>query len=491
MWNRIRWLAILFLVLSPVTNAHVGSPDVFYEGMAGPYRLLVTVRTPPMVPGIAQIEVNAIDGEVKRITIVALRVVGEGASNAPPPDVMSRSEANPRHFTGPLWLMASGSWQVRMEVFGDRGSAEMAVPIAAAARRSLRMQRALGAILLALMGLLVCALISIVGAATGESQLSPGDVVGPQQRRFARVSMAATAVVLAGILLLGNKWWDAAAAERRDLMIYKPPPMQAALTNQNTLALKLGFSAWHDRRKTTMLMDKIIPDHGHLLHAFLLRVPELDRFYHLHPERTGDNVFSERVPAMVAGEYQIFADIVRESGFADTMSARITSQDLLGEVSNPDDAVAVAVPLSQGKPNLVATLPDGGRVQWDTEGHAMRAGTTLLLCFRVLGPDGNAARELQPYMGMAGHLVVVKHDLSVFAHLHPAGSVPMAAVMLLNANPGAYGGMTGMTHGRATGSPADIAFPYGFPQAGEYRLFLQFKLSKKIQTAVFDANIGD
>src|SRR5258708_2761156 len=102
----------------PICGAHVGSPDVFYEGMAGPYRLFVTVRTPPMIPGIAQIEVRVLDGNVADIRIAPLRLVGAGSQNAPPSDRMERSQVDAQYFTGKLWLMQSGSWQVRMEVFG-------------------------------------------------------------------------------------------------------------------------------------------------------------------------------------------------------------------------------------------------------------------------------------------------------------------------------------------------------------------------------------
>ena len=61
-----------------------------------------------------------------------LRAVGEGSENAPPPDRMERSLADTQFFTGKLWLMASGSWQVRMEVLGAKGKGEMAVPVPAA-----------------------------------------------------------------------------------------------------------------------------------------------------------------------------------------------------------------------------------------------------------------------------------------------------------------------------------------------------------------------
>ena len=52
--KRAPWF--LALVAIPVTaHAHVGSPDVYFEGAAGPYRVLVTVRPPTAVPGIAEV----------------------------------------------------------------------------------------------------------------------------------------------------------------------------------------------------------------------------------------------------------------------------------------------------------------------------------------------------------------------------------------------------------------------------------------------------
>jgi hypothetical protein len=85
-------------------------------------------------------------------------------------------------------------------------------------------------------------------------------------------------------------------------------------------------------------------------------------------------------------------------------------------------------------------------------------------------------------MGMPGHLVVVRADWSVFAHLHPAGSAPMASVELAN-GPGMA------THAGHTQSP-DITFPYGFPSAGHYRLFVQIKRGGRVETGVFDAQVN-
>jgi hypothetical protein len=47
------------------------------------------------------------------------------------------------------------------------------------------------------------------------------------------------------------------------------------------------------------------------MHAFLLRVPAMDRFYHLHPEQADEGSFTLELPAIPAGKYKVFADIVR------------------------------------------------------------------------------------------------------------------------------------------------------------------------------------
>src|ERR1700730_5341203 len=151
---------VLCLLLSPGAWAHVGSPDVFYQGMAGPYRLFVTVRMPQMIPGIAQVEVQCLEGSAEDIQIVPLRVIGEGSKTAPPPDRMQRSQADPKHFSGKLWFMESGSWQVRIAVSGASGKAEMAVPVPAYAQRTLAMQKTTGAVLAGLMAFLALSLIS-------------------------------------------------------------------------------------------------------------------------------------------------------------------------------------------------------------------------------------------------------------------------------------------------------------------------------------------
>ncbi len=45
--------------------------------------------------------------------------------------------------------------------------------------------------------------------------------------------------------------------------------------------------------------------------------------------------------------------------------------------------------------------------------------------------------------------------------------------------------MDKMNHGASN----EIAFPYGFPQAGDYRIFVQVKRAGKIETGEFVAKV--
>jgi hypothetical protein len=87
-------------------------------------------------------------------------------------------------------------------------------------------------------------------------------------------------------------------------------------------------------------------------------------------------------------------------------------------------------------------------------------------------------------MGMAGHAVFVRSDESVFAHIHPAGSPPMAALAVAQKD-------IGTSHNMAMAMSPEVSFPYGFPQAGDYRLFVQVKRSGRVETGVFDTRVSN
>jgi hypothetical protein len=481
---------------------------VYFEGAAGPYHLLVTVNPPAMVPGIAQVQVRVTSGTVDSISVAPVYVNGRDQGLPPAADVLQRSEADPQWFTGKVWMMESGSWEVRVGVAGTEGTGKLAVPVPVFARRTLPMEKGLGALLFGLMVFLSVGIAAIAGAAAREGGLAAGAVPSARNRRLGQIAMAVAGALVVTVLALGNWWWNAQAADLKRNMIYSTPPLRVSFNQRDAntvngadqLTLRIEEDFWHKTRKDQWSMS-LIPDHGHLMHAFLLRVSAMDRFYHLHPVQADDGSFTVKLPEMPAGKYKIFADIVRSTGFPETLVSEIDLPDVKGEPLSDDDSGVTAsafestrsasilagssstAPAAQ---TSVAQLPDGDRMVWEQDQSALKAGQVSWFRFRVEDAKHQPVNDLEPYMGMAGHAEFVRSDLSVFAHVHPAGSVSMASLMIVQQDFGVP-----MDHGSMQSLPAEVSFPYGFPQPGDYRLFVQVKRHGQVETGVFDAHVAN
>ncbi len=497
MWLRTIGIFVAVLVARVSMSAHVGSPDVFFEGDAGPYHLFVTVRVPQVIPGIAEIQVRSASNDVEKIEIVPMRLSGAGSNFPPTPDVADRSKQDPQFFTGNLWLMEFGALKVRVSAEGNKGKGELAVPVPAFAQRTLPMERSLGGLLAFLMLFLAVGMVFIAGAAAREGNLEPGVTPSPARARRARVVMVITAVMVIGIIYLGKAWWGAEASNyKRGVNFFKPPEAETQLENGNRLVIRGRGQdpAWSKE----VNMEEVIPDHNHLMHLFLLSTPGMERMWHLHPERGDAGSFVDDLPDMPAGRYEVFADVVDKAGFPWTLVGQVDLPQINGKTLAGDDSTWSGTPLTIPTGDAaVAQLADGGRLIWEMGSAPLVANAAMVFKFRLEDKDGNPAKDMEPYMGMAGHAEFVSSDMSVFAHIHPAGSASMAALELANAGPAAGAAAVdatmssgGMAMPMASGPlEPEVSFPYGFPKAGEYRIFVQVKRAGQVETGVFDAHV--
>jgi hypothetical protein len=281
--RRLRWFALFMsFALALPAYAHIGSKDVYEEVQAGPYKLFVTIRTPNVIPGVATIEVRSSGATVSSIRITPTPLTGEASKHPPTSDAMQRSAADPAFFTGSLWLMASGSWQVHFDIDGAAGKASTSVPVSAMPLSILPMQRSLG-IALALSGiLLVIGIAGIAAAAVGQSRLDPGSTPNPTARRRALVAGVSTLAVTLLLVYGGYKWWNLeAAAYAED--IYHPLSLRPTLLG-NTLDLEIGrYNADATHTFKARSNDDLLPDHGHVMHLYAIRQPGMDAAFHLHP----------------------------------------------------------------------------------------------------------------------------------------------------------------------------------------------------------------
>jgi hypothetical protein len=489
--------ALGVLVLYVLLSAHVGSPNIFFDGHAGPYPVRVIVRPPGVIPGLAEITVRVAEPDVRRVAVRPVRW-NLGLEGAPRPDEARPVPGDRELWSAELWFMDFGSYSVHVEIEGARGAGTVIVPVPAVATQQKAMEPWFGAMLAGIGLFLVVGLLTLVGSAVREASLPPGEHPDRKQVRRSWIARAIALPVVALLLFGGMRWWQAEdAAYRANLFAPLEIETRATLEADGpVLTLAITDSTWTGGR-----WSPLIPDHGKLMHMFLIREPALDAFAHVHPVRLDSISFRLPLPPLPAGSYRVYADIVHESGFVQTLTDRVEIPAFPAApvpTLDPDDSWRVA----STAVGAHSPLEDGSTMTREAAELPLVAGRETTLRFRVRDPDG-APAHLEPYMGMLSHAVVTREDGAVFVHLHPMGTVSMTSQLLFEQR------TRGDTLRTETGElilrePADhalhaahavstdeVAFPYEFPQPGRYRIWVQVKREGRVLTGVFDAEVSE
>jgi hypothetical protein len=241
-----------------------------------------------------------------------------------------------------------------------------------------------------------------------------------------------------------------------------------------------------------------MPDHGKAAHLFIAGVDSLHGFAHLHPVEQGHDALASVLPPLPRGRYHLFADIVHENGMqrtlVDTFSYDPPADAPRAAPLDPDDAWfsgrATSLAVSSS-----ASLGDGMTIAWAGP-RAPVVGRTGVLRFTLADRAGGPVIA-EPYLGMRGHAVVMRHDGGVYVHLHPSGTSSMASEMAFAVRDRGDTTPDGRLrlpapHSMVQGAEPlrEIAFPYAFPSAGSYRVWIQLRVGGEVRTAAFDATVA-
>jgi len=396
-------------------------------------------------------------------------------------------------------------------------------------------------VLSALAILLFLGALKIAGAIFGESRLEPGARPTKKDQWRGRGAMGLAAGVLALLAFGGKLWWDIEDANYRTNALYKPLPVLAlARTERDQQILTIKVDSAERRGQWTPL----IPDHGKMMHLFLVRGGTPGAFAHLHPARRSAVEFEAALPPLPAGPYHVYADFTHEDGFAETLTAtaEIPPASLamkrlwLGNSAEPICSVAVAQRLATNlflppdaddswqidnavpgsprqrnnfSPDPTQRVVDAGggyKMIWEHPGPLIE-NQDASLRFRLLAPNNQPAL-LEPYLGMLGHAAVRRQDGAVFAHIHPVGTFSMAAQeFFVNGKAGKPPTLTGQpsllpgekqpaagefhgSHTNGIGTAGEVSFPYAFPKSGPYRIWVQTRSEGRIVTGVFETTVA-
>jgi hypothetical protein len=529
--------SILLLLTIFTTQAHVGSAGVVFEGQAGKYVLQVYVQPPDVIPGTAKVTVLADGTDITHVGISPI-YFWFGDEGTPRSDEALPIKGEINRFEGQIWLMNSGATSVQVEIEGARGKGKLIVPVSATSTARRTMPAGLGWILAALGLFLIGVLTTIFGASVSDSLQPVGEKANHKTIRK-RITGSVVGASFCGLFLfIGNNWWNNETEDYKRNM-FQPYTATTKIVDGNTLKLTIDSNSVNER-----WTSYIIPDHGKLMHLFLVKQGSMDAFAHLHPVRIDTLNYEATLPNLPTGKYLVFADIMRYNGFQYTITDSVEIKSPLKNgvhtirfVDDLDDTYVITNAINEkktntpdqniticGTPGVRTKLQDGSSIVWEEKPNKpLLAGEVYDLKFSVLSPDGKMA-DLQPYLGMMGHAAIIKNDGSTYIHLHPTGTVSSTAVTVMEKRIGETTPTPVLLPTKVfkdsvdkvmakiqTMSEADrdkflmpnmkhqinqkghhgnmVSFPYVFPAAGDYRIWLQIKRNGKVLTGAFEAKV--
>lgn len=188
------------------------------------------------------------------------------------------------------------------------------------------------------------------------------------------------------------------------------------------------------------------------MHFYAVR-SDLAGFQHLHPTMAPDGTWTASLAALTPGTWRTYASFTPNSG--DGKGAAM----VLSRTVNVDGAAATEqLPAASGTTQVDGYTVTVQEVPMANMAHPMTVS---------IAKDGKPVTDLQPYLGTYAHLTAFHADDMAFAHLHPEAE----------AEDGGQGG-------------PDLSFHAEFPQAGNWRLFLQFQTAGRLHTAALTVKVG-
>lgn len=191
-------------------------------------------------------------------------------------------------------------------------------------------------------------------------------------------------------------------------------------------------------------MGKLEPTHEKLMHLILVR-DALDEFLHLHPEVSDDGQAKIDLTVAEPGLYQVYVDYQPTGGQPGTARTTLT---VAGD-SRP------AAELKTNAPGEVVA----GELSADIAITADADGKSQTITFRLKDRQtADPVKDLEPYLGAMGHLVVIQAATKAYIHAHPEHD---------------------------TGATSEVAFEVHPPASGQYAGWAQFQRGGAIVTVPF------
>ncbi|MFD5826402.1 hypothetical protein [Lentzea sp. NPDC060358] len=431
--------AILLLLLGAVLGA-VGpaaadgaqsGADLHVAQSLGDRDLTVIIRRVAEVPGPVHVDVVTHAGSPPGEITLTARAVGAQTSSA---RVVLGQE--PGFHPAVVRVDRPGPWELAV----DEATIPFVVPALVASPWE---NATYGGFIAAGMLLLLALLAAVSGR--------PGLALVPTAGVVAAISVGATAALLSpsippvaapGTQLdptfdsVTNPW------ERTSTTDFSRPPVNLVPRMEGT-DLVLGLTDGSSGRP----VDDLLVHDNAFVH--LVVVSPTGALRHLHPVRTAPGEYRARLKAPEQGAHAVAAEIARRGGGVQLLRATV---DVTG----------------------TGTAPEPGKADVTTEVREAGRPTTITAKF--------GERDLQPWLGMLGHMIVVGPvtgtnpvGAPIWAHVH--SMIPPVP------------GMPGQPDESVAAYGPDVPFTYSFPLPGKYLVWIQVERNYSVVTVPREVDV--
>lgn len=174
-------------------------------------------------------------------------------------------------------------------------------------------------------------------------------------------------------------------------------------------------------------IEKFDLNHEKLMHLIAVS-SDLSYFSHIHPSYESGGKFTVKETFPAADSYKLFADFIPTGASQQTISTEVEASG----------KAAAKVEL-KADDELVQTI-DGQKVRLALS--MTKAGEEAKLTYTFEdAASGEPVKDLEPYLGAVGHVVIISSDLEKYLHVHPldeASAGPEAVFATEFPEPGLY-----------------------------------------------------
>jgi hypothetical protein len=446
--NLLLCLALLSMLAAPTGalahGGHVGPTQIVTQAV-GPYELSIGIDVPQGAPAPLYLTIapqQAMDGAT-----IALRAAPRGQSFESASTAQLQTIPPQPLYTAQLQVDRVGDWELEVQIVGGRGGGVARIPFSIIIPQ---LPTATILLLIAIVGLILVMVLNVTleGIARLRQRVLPTWL----NRMFGYAIFAC--VLVAAVFGIQQFFESAQSAQAAFGSVTSGRPhVNAGLRVEPAEPLagqSLTLSVDLSDGSTGLPVDDLVPHHEALLHLVVIDADGAF-FAHLHPPRLAPGRFAIGLTPSRSGRYTAYVEVERQDS-----GVQVIARDFQVDGTSASPAVAA--------PGLGARDIGALEVNIASSLTPLRAGRQATLTFSFT-QGGAQMTDMQPWLGMAGHLIARSADGVIYSHIHAAEVAPPLDPLT-----------TAMRYG------PDIRFAYTFPQPGRYQVWGQFRRDGAIVT---------